>query len=141
VDRDDDRRLAGGDGLVHGARNRLVVRLVVGVDPPLQRIVIEPDIARHDETVGDLHDQRRVVEAAIGIDQQPWKTRQDCRHAEALGQTLGDCGRAKIVGDVAMEVLLLEAEAIVSPRDRVLGMVAEDEEACASVAVDRAVGA
>jgi hypothetical protein len=42
---------------------------------------------------------------------------------------------------MAMEVLLLEAEAIKDRRDRVLGMVAEDEDASASVAVDSAVGA
>ena len=141
VDRDDDRRLAERDGLIHGTRDRLVVGLVVGVNAPLQRIGIEPDIARHDETVCDLDHQRRVVEATVGVDQEPREARQDRRRAQALRQTLGDGSGAEIVGDVAMEVLLLQAEAIKGRRDRVLGMVAEDEEASASVAVDSAVGA
>jgi hypothetical protein len=71
VNREDDGRLAPRDGGIHGALDRLMVGLVVRVDPGLERFRLEPGIARHDQPIGDLHDERGIVEAAIGIDQKP----------------------------------------------------------------------
>ena len=113
---------------------------VVRVDPGPERAGVKADIAGHDEPIGELHDQRRIVEAAIGIDQKPREARQDRGCAERLGQSLGHAGGAKVIGNVAMEVLFLQAEATVNRWDRVFGMVAEDEKARACVAFDAAVG-
>ena len=42
------------------------------VQPPaaLDLVGVDPRVARHDRAVGNSHDQRRVVGAAIGVDQQ-----------------------------------------------------------------------
>ena len=61
-------------------------------------------VAGHDGAVGELHDQRRVVRAAIGIDQQPREARQHGRRAEARGQRARHGRRADVVGDVAGEL-------------------------------------
>jgi hypothetical protein len=104
VDRDDDRRLSQSDGRLGGSLDRLVVRLVIALDPGFDLLGAEAGITRHDETVGDLHDERGVVEAAIGIDQEPREAGQDRRRTKRLGQTLGDRRSAEIVGDMAVKV-------------------------------------
>ena len=138
--RDDDRRLAESDHRLDLTLDRLVVGPVIMLDPGLDLLRPEADIPRHDEPVGDLHDERRVVEAAIGVDQEAREAGEDRRRAERLGQTLRHGCGAEIVGDMAVQILRFEAQRAVGLGDRVLGVVAEDQEACARVPFDAAIG-
>ena len=93
-------------------------------------------IAGNHGTVGQAHDQRRVVLAAIGIDQQPREGRQHRRHAETARQAARHRSRARIVGDVAPELRRRQAEIAVFRRQPVVGMVADDQHARRRVPVD-----
>ena len=70
------------------------------------------------------------------------KPREPCqqrRHSQHLRQPLRDAGRADVVGDVPIEVLGPEAKRAIWPRDSVLSMVAEDDEALGPIPVDAPV--
>ena len=138
--RDDDRRLAESDRRLDLTLDRLMVGPVIMLDPGLDLLMLEADIPRHDEPVGDLHDERRVVEAAIGVDQEARELGEDRRRAERLGQTLRHGGGAEIVGDMAVQILRFEAQRAVGLGDGVLGVVAEDKEASARLLFDAAIG-
>ena len=127
------------DGRLDRPLDRLMIGLVIAGDSVVNLRRREADIARHDQPVGDLHQQRGVVEAAIGVDQQPREAGQDRRRPEQLGQPFGHGGGAEVVGDVAVKVLRLQAQRAIGLGNRVLGVIAEDEEACARVALDEAV--
>ena len=75
------------------------------------------DIAGHDEPVGKLHDERRVVAAAIGIDQEPRVAREQGRRAERPARCSVTRGGADVVGDVPVQVLGREAEGAVGARE------------------------
>ena len=97
-------------------------------------------IARHDQPVGDLHDERRVVEPAIGVDQEAREAGEDRRRAERVCQMLGHFRGAQVIGDVPVQVLGPEAKRAVALRDGVLGVVAEDEKAGRGVPFDTPIG-
>ena len=76
-------------------------------------------VSGHDGAVIELANQRRIVLAAIGIDQQPRKIGEHRRHAEQGGQFARHRLDADVVGDVAVELRRRQAEAAI-----VLGQVA-----------------
>ena len=138
--RDKHRRLAGGDRRIDGLLDRRVVGPVIARDTGFDLCRRQIHIARHDEPVGDLHDERRVVEPTIGVNQEAGKTGKDGRRAQRLCQMLGHLRGAQVVGDVAVKVLGPKPERAVAWRDGVLGVVAEDEKAGRGVPVDAPIG-
>ncbi len=73
VHRDDDRRLARCKPGLHPALDRAMIGLVITRDAGGDLALVESDIAGHDQPVRNLHDQRRIVEAAVRVDQEPGK--------------------------------------------------------------------
>ena len=113
---------------------------VVALDAVRDLGLVDTGIAGHDQPVGDLHDERGVVEAAIGVDQEPREPGEQRRHAEEEREPFRHARRPEVVGDMAVEVMGKQPEGAVSLWDRVLGVVAEDEEAKARVPLDAAIG-
>ncbi len=73
---------------------------------------VDPRVAGHDRPVGQAHHQRRIVGAAVGIDQQAREGRQHRRRAEPLGEAARQPGRADVIGDMPLERLARQAEAV-----------------------------
>ena len=140
VHRDKHRRLAGGDRRIDGLLDRRVVGPVIARDAGFDLRRRQIHIAWHDQPVGDLHDQGRVVEPTIGVNQEAREARENGRRAERPSQMLGHLRGAQVVGDVAMKVLGPKPERAVAWRDGVLGVVAEDEKAGRGVPVDAPIG-
>ena len=78
--------------------------------------------------------------AAIGVDQEPREPGEQRRRAEEERESFRHARRPEVVGDMAVEVLGKQPEGAASLWDRVLGVVAEDEEAKARVPFDAAIG-
>ena len=140
VHRDKHRRFAGGDRRIDGLLDRRVVRPVIARDAGFDLSRRQIHIARHHQPVGDLHDERRVVEPAIGVNQEAGETGKDGRRAERPCQMLGHLRGAQVVGDVPVKVLGPKPKRAVALRDSVLGVVAEDEKAGRGVPVDAPIG-
>ena len=98
---------------------------------------VDRRIAGNHGAVRQAHDEGRIVLAAIGIDQQAREGRQHRRHAEPPRQAAADRRRARIVGDVALELARRQAEIAVFGRQAVVGMVADDQHAGRRVPVDK----
>ena len=117
-----------------------MIGLVEAVDAKGDLVLVQADIARNDKPVGDLHDQRGIVEPTIGIDQKARELRDDSRRPKQGGQAFGDPGDAEVVGDVAVKILRPQPETAVSLRDRILGVIADEEETGGGIARDAPVG-
>ena len=63
--------------LLDQAIDAQVIGFVVLPHAPLALGAVEMTVARHHRAVGDAHDERRIVEAAIGIDQQTREAREN----------------------------------------------------------------
>jgi len=90
-------------------------------------------VAGNDRAVGDLHDERRVVFAAIGIDQEPREAAEHGGHAEPLRQPAGQALDPYVVGDVAAEGFLGQAEPAVFVGKAVHRMVGKQHHAAVIV--------
>ena len=137
VDRDEHRRMPGGERPVDRRVDGIVIGRVEAGDAPRPLVGIDAGIAGHDGAVGKAHDERRIVLAAVGIDQQPRERRQHRRHAEPLRQAAADRGRARIVGNVALELGCRQAEVAILRRQTVLGVVANDQQSGRRVSFDQ----
>ena len=109
-------------------------------EPPRDLRRVDPGVAGHDGAVRQPHDERRVVLAAVRVDDEPREGGEQRRRAKPLGEDAGERGDADIVGDVALELGGRQAEAGIFRRDAVARVVDEDEQAAVDVAVDRLVG-
>ena len=82
------------------------------------------------------HDECWIVAAAIGIDKEARKPRQNCRCAETASETAGDPGRANIVGDVTVELLSGQTERAIGFRQRVGRVIAKEQDTRRTATVD-----
>ena len=84
-------------------------------------------VARHDRAVGKAHDEGRIVQAPIGVDDQARKGRQHGRRAELGRERAGHVRGADVVGDVPLERLARQSERPVTRRNGVGGVIADDQ--------------
>ena len=82
------------------------------------------------------HDEGWIVDAAIGIDEEARKPRQNCRSAEARCEAAGDPGRANIVGDVTVELFPGKTERAIGYWQRVDRVIAKEEDARRKASLD-----
>ena len=113
-----------------------VVWRVVALDPcgDLGRVGMR--IAGDERAVRDPHDEGRVVGAAVRVDQEAREARQDRRSSEAGGEVARDRRGADVPGDVARQLAGRQAERAVHARQRVRGVVAQEEQAGCGIARD-----
>ena len=139
VHRQEYRRHTGGDALLDQAVDAQVVGLVEMPHAPIALLFVDVAVARHDRAVGDAHDERRVVEPAIGIDQQPRETRRDGRRTQFLGEDPRDSLGADVVGDMAFQLVGRQPQRAVGVRDGVAGVIAQQKQAGVAPAGDHFV--
>ena len=85
-------------------------------DAVLDPVPVEVAVAGNDPAVRELHDDRRVVAAAIEVDHEPRPAREQRGRGREIGQGPGQLGRADVVGDVAREIRRPKAPADRVPR-------------------------
>jgi len=108
---------------------------------PEERVrVIQHGVAWHHASIRKLHDERRVVAPAIGIDQQPRVAREERRRVKRPGQMLGHRGSTDVVGDMPGKILRREAEGAIGRRNQIGGVVAENEHATFPISLDAPKG-
>ena len=139
VDRQQHRRHAGGDATLDQAIDAQVIGFVVLPHAPLALGAVEMTVARHHRAVGDAHDERRIVEAAIGIDQQTREARENRGRVQHLGDAPRHCRGADIVGDMALELVGRQPECSVLARNCVNGVIAHQQQAGVAPAGDHFV--
>jgi hypothetical protein len=93
-------------------------------------------IAGHGRSVRDGDDQRWIIEAPVGIDQQAREGGEQGRDAERARAGAGHGRRADVVGDVARQLRGRQAEVPVSGQDGVRGVVAQQQQPAAEIARD-----
>ena len=86
--------------------------------------------------VREPHDECWIVGAAIGIDEEARKPRQNCRSAETASETAGDPGRANIVGDVTVELFSGQTERAIGFWQRVGRVIAKEEDTRRKATID-----
>ena len=116
--------------------DRVVIGPVVALDPFRALALVDRAVSRNHRPVGEPHDQRRIVAAAIGIDQETRELRQHRRRVETPRQRQRHGAGAGIPGDVTRERVGSEPQRPISGRDAVLGMIADQDEAARRVALD-----
>src|SRR6202023_2992793 len=82
------------------------------------------------------HDECWIVGAAIGIDEEARKPRQNCRSAETTREIAGDPGRANIVGDVTVELFSCQTERAIGFWKRVGRVIAKEQDTRRTVSID-----
>ena len=135
--REDEGRLAGSlrDGSDHRA-DGVVIGPVEAVEPPFALLRREGIVSRHDGAVIELANERRIVLATIGVDQQPRKIGDQRRHAEQGREFARHRLDADIVGDVAIEFRRRQAEAAIVVGQVAAGMIGQKHDASLAVALD-----
>ena len=83
--------------------NGIVIGAMIAIEPPLPLLVRDRMVAGHDGAIGDFHDQRRIVLAAIGIDQQARESAENGRHAKARRKLSGQTFHTNVISDMALE--------------------------------------
>ena len=112
-----------------------VIGRVIEADAPLALGVVEVAVAGDDGAVGQAHDERGVVGAAVGVDQQPRVARQHAPGRPVRPRARASrCGGADVVGDVALQLLGGQPQGAVAGRNGVAGVVAEQDQACVGTA-------
>jgi hypothetical protein len=96
-------------------------------------------VAGNDRTVGDAHNERRIVEPAVGIDQQAREARADGRRAQFLRKDPCDGLGADVVGDVAFQLVGRKPQRAVVVRNGVAGVVAQQQQTGVAPAGDHFV--
>ena len=129
MDRDDGRRLAGREHRIDRRRDLLPVRRPEARAAAGDLPCIGVGVARHDRAVGKAHDQRRIVQAPIRVDDQARKGRQHGWRAKFGRERAGHVGGADVIGDVPFERLARQSERPVAGRNGVGGVIANDERA------------
>ncbi len=127
MDRDDGRRLAGREHRIDRRRDLLPVRRPEARAPASDLRRIGAGVSRHDRAVGKAHDESRIVQAPIGVDDQARKGRQHGRRAELGRERAGHVRGADVVGDVPLERLARQSERPVTRRNGVGGVIADDQ--------------
>ena len=112
----------------------------VGLDPPRDFVRADAGVAGNDGAVGNAHDQRRIVLAAIGIDQQAGEQGERRRGAGHRREPPRDRLGADVIGDVAGQQFALQAEVAIGRRQGVAGVVAEQDQALVGSAGDEFIG-
>ena len=120
-------------------RNRAVVRRVIGLDAALPLGLASPAVARHHCPIRELHDERRVVFAAVDVDEEAREGGKDCRGAEPPRQRARQRRRPDIIGDVALEFRELQPEVAIGCRQPVAGVIAKQKEATGGIPLDQLV--
>ncbi len=127
MDRDDRRRLPGREHRIDRRRDLVSVRRpeARAAAGDLSRIGVS--VARHDRAVGEAHDQSRIVQAAIRVDDQARIGRQHGRRAELGRERAGHVRGADVIGDVPFERRARQSERPVIGRDGVARVIANDQ--------------
>ena len=129
MDRDERRRLAGRHHRIDRRRDLLPIRRPESCATAGDLGCVDVGVARHDRTVGVAHDQRRIVQAPVRIDDQTRIGRQNGRRAEHSRKSAGRVGGANVIGDVAINRFTGHAKRAVTGGNGVRGMIADDERA------------
>lgn len=129
VDRQDHRRLARVDCRVDCPANGRVVRTVEAIETFLPLFDAEPDIAGNYEPVGDLHNERRIIKAAIWVDEKSRELADDCRCAQHFGKGLGHALGAEIECNMPVQILRSHAKCMEILGNPVLRMIAKEQKA------------
>jgi hypothetical protein len=90
--------------------------------------LVDPAVPRNHRPVRQAHDEGGVIHAAVGIDQQARVAGQNRRRPQPGREAQHHRARADVVGDVAFELFGRQTEVAVLGRQRIRGMVAEDEQ-------------
>ena len=93
-------------------------------------------VARHRRAVGEAHDQRRIVLAAVGVDEEARERREHRRRAKARGKRARHRRGAGVVGDVAGKLRRRQSKVAVLRRQAVVGVIADEQQPAAGIAFD-----
>ena len=134
--RDDDRRFPGG--MRHRGNHRadgVVVGPVEAVEPFFPLLGGHRIVSRHDGAVIELADQRRVVLASVGVDQEPREAGKHSRRVERRRQLARHRLDADVIGDMALELRRRQAEAAIFVRHIPAGVISQKHDAFLAVAL------
>ncbi len=129
------RRLAGSrrDRGDHGA-DGVVIGAIEAVETALAFLRRHRVVRRHDRAVIELADQRRIVLAAVGIDQEPRKAGDHRRRAGQRRKLPRHHLDADVVGDVSVELARRQTEVAIFLGQVAPGVIGKEHEAAAAVA-------
>src|SRR5450631_2517459 len=136
MDRDDGWRWPGAQHRVNHCRDRGAVGLPIARASGFDLSGINSRVTGDDMTVRKPHDEGGIVSAAIGIDEEARKPRQNRGSPKNTGQMAGDPGGANIVGDVTGELFLGQTEGAIGAWQRVSRVIAKKEDARRKVSLD-----
>ena len=133
--REDERRVAGSrrDRCDHGA-DSVVIGAIEAVEPALAFLRRHRVVRRHNRAVIELADQRRIVLAAVGIDQQPRETGDHRRRAGQRRKLPRHHLDADVVGDVSVEFARRQTEIAIFLGQVAPRVVGKEHKAAAAVA-------
>jgi hypothetical protein len=109
-----------------------VIGLVTRMDALLARGAIQTDIARYGLAVAFSHDQSRVVEPPVAVDDQ---ARESGKHRGAIkvpGEAAGEIGGADVPRNVAISGSRRQTKYFERRRDLAARVIADDESGGAS---------
>ena len=117
-------------------RDGVVIGLVEALDAALPLVGSHRVVGRDHRAVIELADEGRIVLAAVRVDQQAREIGEDRRRAGHRGELRRHGLDADIVGDVTPELVFRQTEIAILVRQRVAGMVGDQDETLRAVALD-----
>ena len=100
VDRQQDGNLPLCQDLIERLGNRRMIGSMKPGNSPLPLPLVDLRIARNDRTIGNLHDESRIVDSPVGIDQQTGKPGEEGPRPQPGRKLPGHGFGADIIGDV-----------------------------------------
>jgi hypothetical protein len=130
-----DRHDASLQHGVEAGRDRRVIRPMKALDTPGDLDGVHLGIAGNDRTIGEAHDQGRVANAPIGIDQKARIARQNGRRREMRRKGAGDIPGAYVPADMALKLTFRQPKAAIFGRQGVGSVIAQDEKTAGGVSL------
>jgi hypothetical protein len=97
-------------------------------DAPVALRIADPDIGRYRSTIRNGRDNVRRGPAAIALNDEARVALEDERRANQIGKLLRNGQDADIDPDVPIEISVRDSKPAEGSRDRVAGVVADNEE-------------
>ena len=133
VDRQNGRHGTGRPRPIKSGSNSGVIRLVKRLKAMSELCLVGENVhvavCRNDRPVGQFHHQRRIICAAIEVDQQTRIARKHRRAFKGVGQPSRDVCGPDVISDMAGKFRRRETQRAIALRQGIGGMVADNKKA------------